>query len=175
MANRRTDKQNELIEWLESTYLVRKYVSPYDFAIVVKPSLFKSNKKKDRSYNNAVVHAREDFKTIDRFMRHLQPKYRLQILNSVEFGNLMESSLGIDGMAFHKQIKEEKERSLVLGLQMYDFARHLIKMSMPKSFYKTLAHSAKPFDDLLEAIGQFAKQNKVKDFPDFQLKPFIVE
>jgi len=45
---------------------------------------------------------------------------------------------------------------------------------MPKPFYKTLAHSAKPFDDLLEAIGEFTKENKVKGFPEFQLKPFII-
>ena len=169
MALPLTSEQKKMIEHLESTYLVREKVSGYDLAITQKPSIFRRNRKKDRQYSKCVNHAKADFKELRFFFMHLKPMYRMRILNSDEFNNFLEKILNPQG-SFHLQTKEEQDRSLSIALQMYEFARVVIKENMPEEFQTVLEESSRPFWQMIKAIESYQKREKIKDSPNIQIR-----
>jgi len=166
---KKTTKKTAQMERLKSTYLVRKFVSDLDLAIIEKPSNFPKNKKKDRSYNNGVDHAKTDLKELYFFFNHLKSMYRMRILNSDEFNNFLEKILN-PRASFHLQTKEERDRSLSIALQMYEFARVVIKKNMPNEFQTVLEESSRPFWQMIKAIDAYQKREKIKDSPNIQIK-----
>ncbi len=169
MKKRPRTRQDIEIEHLKSTYLVRKYVSPLDLAIIQKPSNFPKNKKKDRHYNNGVNHAKQDLKQLTFFFNHLKPMYRLRILNSNEFNSFIGKILYAQG-SFHLQTREEQTRSLKIALQMLEYARVVIKENMPEEFQTVLEESSKPFRNMIKAISTYQKREKINDSPEIQSK-----
>ena len=167
MDKRRTSKQKQLIEHLKSKYLVRKDASPYDLANTVKPEIFRNNKKKDRNYNNVVDHAKKDLTFVNFAMNHLQPHFRMKILASNEFQNLITNLLDIDEMKFKKLSNEEKERSLDLAQQMLVYCLNVIAKTMPNEFKPLLVERIKPLNVLLKSIYNYSKNNNLKDIPRF--------
>jgi len=169
MKKRHRIKQTAQMEHLKSTYLVHKYVSELDLAIIQKPSNFPQNKKKDRSYNNGVNQAKADFKELYFFFNHLKPMYRLRILNSNEFDSFIEKILYAQG-SFHLPTKEENARSLKIALQMLEYARVVIKENMPEEFQAVLDEASRPFWLTIKAIDAYQKREKIRDSPDIQTK-----
>ena len=169
MVKRHRTKQTAQMEHLKSTYLMRKNVSALDLAVIQKSSNFPKITKKDRSYNNGVDHAKADFKELYFFFNHLKPMYRMKILNSNEFNNFLEKILNPQA-SFHLQTKEEQVRSLKIALQMYEFARVVIKENMPEEFQTVLEESSKPFRNMIKAISAYQKREKINDSPEIQSK-----
>jgi len=167
MTRRRSQAQKEMIEHLTTTYLTREKVSGYDLAVTQKPSIFRKNTKKDRHFNKCVNHAKGDFKELDFFFTHLKPLYRMRILNSREFNDFLERILNPHG-GFHLKTKEEQVRGLKITLQMYEFARGVVKENMPEEFQTVLEESSKPFRQMIEAIATYQKREKIKDSPGIQ-------
>jgi len=169
MTKRQTPAQKEMIEHLESTYLMREKVSGYDLAITQKPSIFRQNTKKERHFNKCVNHAKADFELLWFFFTHLKPMYRMRILNSNEFDSFIEKILYAQS-SFHLQTKEENARSLKIALQMLEYARVVIKENMPEEFQTVLDEASKPFWQMIKAIDAYQKREKIKDSPDIQTK-----
>jgi len=169
MVKRHRTKQTAQMEHLKSTYLVRKYVSALDLAVIQKPSNFPKITKKDRSYNNGVDHAKADFKELYFFFNHLKPMYRMRILNSDEFNNFLEKILNPQA-SFHLQTKEEQVRSLKIAMQMHEFARVVIKENMPEEFQTVLEEASRPFWQMIKAIDAYQKREKIKDSSDIQIR-----
>ena len=169
MALPLTSEQKKMIEHLESTYLVREFVSGYDLAVTQKPSIFRRNRKKDRQYSKCVNHAKADFKQLYFFFNHLKPMYRMRILNSNEFNSFIEKILYAQG-SFHLQTREEQTRSLKIALQMLEYARVVIKENMPEEFQTVLDESSKPFWRTIKAISAYQKREKIKGSPEIQTK-----
>jgi len=169
MVKRHGTKQTAQMEHLKSKYLVRKYVSDLDLAIIQKPSNFPKNTKKDRHYNNGVNHAKADFNELYFFFNHLKPMYRMRILNSNEFNNFLEKILNPHA-SFHLETKEERDRSLSIALQMYEFARVVIKENMPDEFQTVLEEASRPFWQMIKAVDAYQKREKIKDSPNIQIK-----
>ena len=169
MTKRQTSAQKEMIEHLESTYLMRDKVSGYNLAITQKPSIFRQNTKKERHFNKCVNHAKADFKELRFFFDYLKPMYRMRILNSNEFNNFLEKILNPHS-SFNLQTKEEQDRSLKIALQMYEFARVVIKENMPEEFQTVLEESSRPFWQMIKAIDAYQKREKIKDSPDIQIR-----
>ena len=168
MLIRRTPKQRKEIDYLETKYLLSNYVSGYDLANINVPSLFPKNLKKDRSYNNAVEQAKEDLRLLDFFLRNLKPRYRLKILSSQEFQNTIALIFNLGELGFSKLTKEEKDYALAMASQMLEFSLAVMAKTMPEQFQKPLSKASVPFIDLLKAISDFARENKIKDIPAFQ-------
>ena len=168
MPNRRNPKQKKEIEHLEAKYLVRKEVSGFDLANINIPSLFPRNLKKDRSYNNAMEHAKADLRLLNFFLRKLKPRYRLKILSSQEFQNSIEQIFNLRELGFSKLSKEEKDYALAMSAQMLEFSLAVMAKTMPEQFQKPLSKASVPFIDLLKAISDFARENKIKEIPVFQ-------
>jgi len=93
MALPLTNEQKKMIDDLETTFVMREFVSGYDLAVTKKPSIFRRNRKKDRQYSKCVDHAKADFKLLYFFFNHLKPMYRLRILNSKEFFEFHEKNV----------------------------------------------------------------------------------
>ena len=124
--------------------------------------------KKDRSYNNAVEQAKEDLRLLDFFLRNLKPRYRLKILSSQEFQNTIALIFNLGELGFSKLTKEEKDYALAMASQMLEFSLAVMAKTMPEQFQKPLSKASVPFIDLLKAISDFARENKIKDIPAFQ-------
>jgi len=169
MKKRQPLRRDVQIQHLKTTYLERKYVSGRDLAIIQKPSNFPNTPKKDRSYTDGVIHAKADFKLLRFFFMHLKPMYRMRILNSDEFNNFLEKILNPQG-SFHLQTKEEQDRSLSIALQMYEFARVVIKENMPEQFQIVLEEASRPFWQMIKAVESYQKSEKIKDRPNIQIK-----
>ncbi|AFS82628.1 hypothetical protein NSED_04110 [Candidatus Nitrosopumilus sediminis] len=168
MVNRHKQKGKDLMERLESTYLIRKRVSKLDLGIINDSSYFPENSKPDRHYNNGVVHARQDLKLLEFFMVQMKPRYRMKILHSDEFKNFIESVLDIGVTKFNKQTKEENESSRAFALQLMNYSLQVMSKTMPPEFAKLLNNAIEPLDDLLSAIYEYSKNNNVKDLPRFR-------
>jgi len=167
MRKRHSDRQKDLMEHLESTFLVRKNVSKLDLAIINNSSLFPKNKKKDRHYNNGVDHTKIDLKLLNFMLNHLKPHYRMKLLSSKEFQNVMTNLLDIDEMKFHKLTREEKERSLAIAVQMLSYCLNVISKTMPKELVPLIVQQIKPLNLTLKGIYKFSKNNNLKDLPPF--------
>lgn len=160
-------KQMDLMEYLESTYIIRKSVSKQDLAIINKSELF-PHSKVDRSYNNGVTHAKNDLKLLQFFLIHLKPKYRFQIIQSDEFQNVIQSVLDVSENRFHNLSKEEKDYALTFSIQLLTYSLNVIVKTLPRPFVKPLKESAMPLNNLLEAIYNFSRENNIKDIPQFR-------
>ena len=168
MVKRHGTKQTAQMEHLKSTYLVRENVSNLDLAIIQKSSNFPKKTKKDRHYNNGVKHAKQDLKLLRFFLYHLKPKYRMKILNSVEFNNFLEVILDVQ-IDVKLETKEERDRGLIIALQMYEYSRFVIKRNMPKEFQNVLEEASRPFWRMIKAIDAYQKREKIKDSPNIQI------
>jgi len=173
MVKRHIVKRNTEIERLKSTYLVRKNVSERDLAIIKNPDFFPENLKKDRAYNNGVDHAKKDLKMLTYFLRYLQPRYRMKILLSQEFNNVLEDVLAVSRTTWHHYTIEERDKALLFALQMMEFSRHVIQSQMPKEFQGILAESSRPFVQLVKAISDFGRKDNIKDIPRLESFDFI--
>ena len=169
MTIRRTQAQKVMIEHLNTKYLVGKYVSGYDLAVTQKPSLFRKNTKPSAQFSNCVNSAKADLRLINFYFNHLKPMFRLRILNSNEFNSFIGKILYAQG-SFHLQTKEEQARSLKIALQMYEFARVVIKENMPEEFQTVLEEASRPFWQMIKAIDAYQKREKIKDSPDIQIR-----
>ena len=167
MAKRRTQAQKDRIESLEATYLTRVYVSGYDLAVTEKPSAFRRNGRRDRQFTKCVNHAKADFKELEFFFNHLKPLYKMRILDSGEFNNFLKKIL-IPYVISDLQTKEEQARGLKIALQMYEFARVVIKENMPRDFQIALEEASRPFWLIIKAINAYQKREKIKDSPNIQ-------
>jgi len=165
MVKRHVVKRNVEMERLKSTYLVRKNVSELDLEIIKNPDFFPENKKKDRAYNNGVEHAKKDLKMLGYFLRYLQPRYRMKILLSEEFNNVLKDILTSSQTTWHEYTIEERNKALLFALQMLEFSRHVIQSQMPKEFQVVLSESSKPFVHLLMAISDYGRKDNRKDIP----------
>lgn len=168
MVNRRKDEGKKLLEYLESTYLLRRNVTKLDLGIINKSEYFPENSKPDRHYNNGVVHARNDLNLLHFFMVQMKPRYRMKILQSIEFNNFIEQVLDIGVTKFNKQTKEEKEYTRAFALQLMNYSLQVMSRTMPLEFTKLLNDAIEPLDDLLSAIYEYSKNNNVKDLPKFR-------
>ena len=166
-------RQNDLIEYLEATYLTRKKVSKQDLAIINKSELF-PHSKVDRSYNNGVIHAKNDLKLLQFFLMQLKPKYRFQIIQSDEFQTVIQSVLDVSESRFHNLSKEEKDYARAFANQLLTYSLNVIVKTLPKPFVKLLKDSAMPLNNLLEAIYDFARENNIKDIPQFRKLAFPI-
>lgn len=166
-------KQNDLMEYLEATYLMRKNVSKQDLAIINKSELF-PHSKLDRSYNNGVTHVKNDLKLLQFFLIQLKPKYRFQIIQSDEFQNVLLSVLDVSESRFHNLSKEEKEYALTFANQLLTYSLNVIVRTSPKSFIKLLKESTIPLNNLLEAIYNYSRENNIKDIPQFRKLMFPI-
>ena len=175
MKKRHRTKQTAQMERLKSTFLVRKSVSELDLAVIQKPSNFPESVKKDRRYNNGVDHAKQDLRQLEFFLRFLKPHYRLKILNSSEFNNIMQNVLAVSRTAWHDYTIEERNKALHFAIQMNEFARHVIKSQMPKEFHEILIESAKPYVKLVSAISEYGRKTNRKDIPQIESMDFIVD
>ena len=168
MVKRQSPKQKDSMEYLEAKYLVRKKVSKYDLSVINIPKLYPKNRKKDRHYNNGVEHAKADLRLLNFFLRKLKPRYRLKILSSQEFQNTIALIFNLRELGFSKLTKEEKDYALAMASQMLEFSLAVISKTMPVQFQNPLAKASIPFIDLLKAISDFARENKIKGIPAFQ-------
>ena len=168
MQKRRTTKQKDEIEYLDAKFLVRSKVSGFDLANLNKSSIFPKNTKKDRSYNNAVEHAKADLRLLNFFLRNLKPRYRLKILTSQEFQNIIVQIFDLRELGFSRLTKDEKDYALAMASQMLEFSLAVISKTMPVQFQNPLSKASVPFIDLLKAISDFARENKIKEIPAFQ-------
>ena len=175
MIKRQRAKVTTQEEHLGSSFLVRNYVSRHDLGIIQKPANYDENVKKDRHYNNGVEHAKQDLKMLGFFLRYLKPHYRLKILNSQEFNNIMQDVLAVSVTGWHDYTIEERNKALHYAIQMNEFARHVIKSQMPEEFHKILVESAKPYVKLVSAISEYGRKNNRKDIPQIESMDFIVE
>ena len=175
MKKRHGAKATREIERLESTYLIRKYVSKLDLAIIQNPDFFPENLKKDRAYNNGVEHAKQDLKMLTYFLRYLQPRYRMKILLSQEFNNVLQDILAVSRTTWHKYTIEERNKALLLAFQLIEFSRHVIQDQMPKEFHEVLVESSKPFVQLVKAISDYGRKDNLKDIPRLESFDFIDE
>ena len=166
-------KQKKHMAYMESTYLLKKRVTPLDLAIINKPDLF-TNSKQERSYKNGVEHAKEDLKLFDFFLINLRPKYRRQIINSNEFQNMIQQVLDIGVGNFYDMTKEEKENVNVFAMQLMTYALKIIVNTTPIEFLKLVKDSAIPLNNLLEAIYSFSKNNNLKELPPFRKMTFPI-
>lgn len=168
MTNRRNKEGKILLEHLESTYLVRRYVSKLDLGIINNSKLFPENSKPDRNYNNGVDHAKKDLQLLHFFIKHMKPRYRMKILQSDEFNNFIEQVLDIGTTKFNLQTKEEQEHSRAFALQLMNYSLKVMSKTMPPEFTKLLNTAIEPLDDLLRAIYEYSKNNNVKNLPKFR-------
>jgi len=148
---------------------MHKNVSGYDLAVTKKPSIFRKNHKKDRQYTHCVDSAKDDLKILRFYFNHLKPLYRLRILNSKEFTDFIDKVLFAQG-SFHLQTREEQTRSLKIALQMWEYARAVIKQNMPEEFQTVLEEASRPFWQMIKAINTYQKREKIKDSPNIQIK-----
>ena len=168
MVNRRKQEGKRLLEYLESTYLLRRNVTKLDLGIINKSEYFPENSKPDRHYNNGVNHAKHDLNLLHFFMVHMKPRYRMKILQSTEFNNFIEQILDIGVTKFNVQTKEEKEYTRAFALQLMSYSLEVMSKTMPLEFTKLLNVAIEPLDDLLSAIYDYSKNNNVKDLPKFR-------
>jgi len=161
------------MEYLEAKYLVRKNVSRHDLSVINIPKIYPKNRKKDRHYNNGVEHAIADLRLLSFLLLNLKPHYRLKILKSDEFKNVLEQIFDMGSTKFHSSTKEEKDLELSIALQMLEYSLGVIVKNMPKAFRKPLVNSASPFSDLLYAISEFGRQKNIKDIPKFRENPIL--
>ena len=160
-------KQKKHMTYMESTYLLKKRVSPLDLAIINNPDLF-SNSKQERSYKNGVEHAKEDLKLLDFFLINLRPKYRNQITNSQEFHNMIQQVLDIGVGNFYNMTKLEKESANALAIQLLSYALNVMVRTMPTEFLKPLKDYTIPLNNLLKAIYNFSKNNNLPELSAFR-------
>ena len=151
---------------MESTYLLKKRVTPLDLAIINKSELF-THSKVERSYDNGVQHAKEDLKLLDFFLINLRPKYRTQIINSDEFQAVIQQVLDIGVSNFYTMTKEEKENVNALAIRLMSYSLKVIIKTMPKEFLKPLKNTAMPLNTLLKSIYNFSKNNNLTELPQF--------
>ena len=166
-------KQKDLEERLEATYLVRKSVSKRDLGIINQSKLYANFKKPDRNYNNGVSHAKNDLNLLHFFLVNLKPRYRLKILQSDEFQNVIRQSMDIGVSNFKNFTQEEKDQALAYTVQIMGYCLEVMAKNMPKEFHKPLNRQIEPLSDLLKSIYSYmAKTNdKLPAFRNIQL-PF---
>ena len=166
MVRRHRTKAQDNEEWLDATYLTRRYVSVRDLGVIQIPKNYPKNKKKDRNYNNGVDHSLNDLKQLHFMFVNLKPLYRSKILHSDEFQSMMEQVFDIGASKFHRMTIEEKEKSLGFAVQMLSYCLKVIAVNMPKEFQTPLLHHLRPLNDLIEAIYLHIKKNN-KTLPPF--------
>jgi len=160
-------KQKQHMAYMESTYLLKKRVTPLDLAIINNPDLF-THSKVERSYNNGVQHAKEDLNLLDFFLTNLRPKYRTQITNSSEFHNVIKSLLDLSVVKWHKMSKEEMENYNAFAIQLLSYSLNVIVRTMPPEFLKPVKDASIPLNNLLKSIYNYSKNNNLKDLPSFK-------
>ena len=175
MKKRHRTKQTTQMEHLKSTFLVRKYVSELDLAVIQKPSNFPESVKKDRRYNDGVDHAKLDLKMLGFFLRYLKPRYRMKILNSKEFKNVLENILAFSPTTLNDYTNEERAKALILAYQLIEYSRHVIQSQMPKEFRAIIAESSKPFIQLVTAISDYGSKANRKDIPRLESIDFVYD
>ncbi len=166
-------KQKKHMTYMESTYLLKKRVTPLDLAIINKPDLF-SNSKQERSYKNGVEHAKEDLKLLNFFLVNLRPKYRSEITNSQEFHNVMQQVFDIGVGNFYDMSKLEKESANVFAVQVLSYALNVMVRTMPTEFLKPIKDNTMPLNNLLNAIYNFSRNNNLKELPMFRELDFPI-
>jgi len=140
---------------------VRKHVSKRDLGNIITPQYYPKNKKRDRNYNNGVIHSIEDLKQLSFMLTHLKPLYRNKILESDQFKNVMDQVMDIGVSKFHGMTKQEEDHSLAFTVQMLANCFKVISLNMPKEFQKPLLNHIRPLNDLLKAIySHMAKNNE---------------
>lgn len=168
MGSRHTRKQEEQIDYLDATFLLPKKVSALDLAITQQPKLFSKTTKKDRHFNNCVDYALKDLKLLDFFLTNLKPYYRLKILKSVEFQNLIQNVFDVSVGKFYRYTKEEKEITYDIGIQILGYCLELIGKNTPSEFIKPLKRNIEPLSELLKSIYESSRKNNVKELPKFR-------
>ena len=152
---------------------MRKKVSKYDLSVINIPKLYPKNRKKDRHYNNGVEHAKADLRILNFLLLNLKPHYRLKILKSDEFQNVLAHVLDLGVTKFYNYTKEENELALSIALQMLENSLGVIVKNMPKEFRKPLVNASAPLSDLLFAISEFARHENIKNIPKFRENPIL--
>lgn len=175
MAEPLTPKQEHLIKSLEATFLGTEKVLPKDLGVINNPALFPKDKKKDRRYNRAVLHARQEFKLLLFFLNNLSPSYRSKILLSEEFNGILRILYDLQGIGKQDQTDKEKELAIQTALQFLIYSVTVLIKSMPPEFRKTLQDSAKPFVNVVEAISEYGRRNNSKDIPRITISDILYD
>jgi len=165
---KRNKRQKDLMEYYEAKYLVPRYVSKLDLAVVTSSDDFPQKMKKDRCFNNAVSQAKSDLALLHFFMIHLKPRYRLKIMQSQEFQNMLTQILDISETKFYLMTKEEQEQLGAFTTQVFNYCITNLGRTIPPDFVKTFNHLAEPLNDLLEGMYEYSRKNKLTDVPKFQ-------
>jgi len=165
MVERLTPRQENIIKKREATFLGIEKVVPRDLGVISNPDLFPKDKKKDRRYNRAVLHAKQELSLLHFFLDNMRPYYRNQIMQSDEFQGVIRKILDVQGYVSSDQTDLEKQQSIAIALQMLSYSLTTLTKSMPEEFRKTLQDSAKPFVNMIEAISEYGRKNNQKDIP----------
>jgi len=168
MKKRYNKAQKNVLEYLESKFLVRNYVSALDLAIIQNPEDFPKNKGKDKHYNRGVEHAKKDLAMLGFFFVQMKPRYRLKIMQSTEFKNFINDFLDVGVGKFHYLTREEDEQSTAFYLQMLGICLLKLSRLMPEEFIKAFNNSAQPLSDLIHGIYEFQRKNNMKTIPKFE-------
>ena len=156
-------KREALVTDLQHDYLDNiPKIHSKDLAVITQPTFFPDNKKKDRHYNRAVERVLADLKLFAFLLIQMKPLYRLKILKSTQWSNVLDQVLGVGVGAFQGQTKEEKIIALNITMQMLETSLAVINKEMPKEFRKSLVKASEPLNDLLLGISQFSKNYIVK-------------
>ena len=98
----------------------------------------------------------------------MKPHYRMKIIQSDEFQNVISQILGKGVGQFHVFTKEEKEQNLTFALQLLSYCLSVIARDMPKEFTRPIVKTAEPLNDLLKSIYEFSRNNNLKNIPKFR-------
>ena len=82
--------------------------------------------------------------------------------------------LDVSESRFHNLSKEEKDYARAFANQLLTYSLNVIVKTLPKPFVKLLKDSAMPLNNLLEAIYDFARENNIKDIPQFRKLAFPI-
>jgi len=123
---------------------------------------------------NGVKHAKEDLKLFNFFLINLRPKYRSQIVDSVEFQNVIQQVLDIGVGNFYDMTKEEKENANALAIRLMSYSLKVIMKTMPVEFLRPLKNTAMPLNTLLKSIYNYSKNNNLKELPQFPEMDFPI-
>ncbi|MEX0656594.1 MAG: hypothetical protein WD154_03500, partial [Nitrosopumilaceae archaeon] len=121
MAKRHTQEQELLIQYFQSTYLDKEKVLARDLAVINKSEIFPDDHKKDRRYNRAILHAKEELKLLLFFLHNMKPRYRNKIVLSEEFNGVIHKMFDIQGFGLSDQTELEKKQAIAFALQMLEY------------------------------------------------------
>jgi hypothetical protein len=144
-----------------------------EMAILDKPKEFKQINR-PRFNKKLADKSVQALSELDFIFKQIPVSYRFKILSNEKCNQLFKTILSIHNVNLSELDSKSRDLIIHVAAQLLIDAITVLNTTMPVEFKRPLHNSAEPLLDLLKAITNFGRANKLKNVPSIEIPNLFI-